>query len=205
MTEALLFDLGGVIMEIDRMRAVDAFAEMGMADADGFFDPYHQRGLFGRLEEGLISAAEFRNEVRPLFGRRVSDSEIDSALCRFLIGIPAERLERLAALRRKGYKVGMLSNTNPIMWEAFILPEFRKAGKSVSDYFDGIVTSFDARCCKPDRRIFDYACESLGLNPADTIFFDDGPGNVEAARALGFKTEQVSAENDFMTLTGRLL
>lgn len=205
MTDALLFDLGGVIMEIDRMRAVEAFGAMGMSDADGFFDPYLQRGLFGRLEEGLISAEEFRREVRPLFGRPASDAEIDAGLCRFLIGIPPERLERLAALRRKGYQVCMLSNTNPIMWEEFILPEFRKEGGDVNDYFDGIVTSFGARCCKPDRRIFDHACEAMGLEPSRTLFFDDGPANIEAARKLGFKTALVAPQNDFMALTGRLL
>lgn len=201
MTPDLLFDLGGVIMEIDRMRAVEAFAALGMENADAFFDPYVQRGYFGMLEAGEISATQFRNDIRQLFSRRVSDEEIDAGLCRFLIGIPDERLERLAALRNAGHRVYMLSNTNPIMWQAFILPEFCKLGGSISDYFDGVVTSFEVGCCKPDERIFRYACERFGLNPAQTTFYDDGAGNVDAARRLGFNAELVSADNSFMQLT----
>lgn len=203
MTRDLLFDLGGVIMDICRSRAVDAFRELGMADADSFFDPYLQRGYFGQLEAGQISADRFRREIRPLFSRPVTDAEIDAGLCRFLVGIPEERLRRLSDLRTAGHRVFMLSNTNPIMWDAYILPEFAKLGGDVSDYFDGIVTSFEAGCCKPDARIFSYAVTRLGLTPSETTFFDDGQGNVDAARALGFLAETVSDApgHTFMDLT----
>lgn len=201
MTQSLLFDLGGVIMDIDRMRAVRAYEALGMADADRFFDPYLQRGYFLQLEEGAISPEEFRAAVRPLFSRPVTDEEIDKGLFQFLLGIPEERLRRLAELRAEGYKVYMLSNTNRIMWDGAILPEFRKLGGDISDYFDGVVTSFTVGCCKPDARIYRYAAEHLGLNPAETTFFDDGPANVEAARELGFRAELVTARRDVMALT----
>lgn len=205
MKATLLFDLGGVIMEIDRLRAVKAFQQLGMDNADDFFDPYCQRGLFLQLERGEISPAEFRDAVRQLFSRHVSDDEIDAGLMQFLIGIPVERLERLQALRRAGNKVFLLSNTNPIMWNAFISSEFRKLGGDISSYFDGGVTSFEAKCCKPDERIYRLAVQNLGIVPADTVFFDDGLTNVEAARALGFKAEHVTADSDFMSLTEKYL
>ena len=205
MKATLLFDLGGVIMEIDRLRAVKAFQRLGMADADAFFDPYCQRGLFLQLEQGAITPDEFRNAVRPLFSQAISDSEIDDGLMQFLIGIPAERLQRLQALRQSGCRVFLLSNTNAIMWNAFISSEFRKLGGDFSTYFDGGVTSFEAKCCKPDSRIYRIAAEKLGLNPSETVFFDDGMANVEAARALGFQAEHVTADNDFMTLTAKYL
>ncbi|MDE6146223.1 MAG: HAD family phosphatase [Muribaculaceae bacterium] len=201
LTPILLFDLGGVIMSIDRMKAVEAFKSLGMADADSFFDPYEQRGAFGLLEAGRITTAQFHDEVRPQFRPGVSDDEIDEGLCKFLLGIPSERLERLAELRRKGYKVYMLSNTNPIMWDRYIIPEFRKLGGELSDYFDGVVTSFEAGVCKPDARIYGYAVKKLGIDPAKTTFFDDGPGNVEAARALGFNALHVTAADDMLKLT----
>ena len=201
LTPALLFDLGGVIMKIDRMEAVKAFQSLGMADADAFFDPYQQSGSFGLLEAGQITPERFRDDVRPRFRPGVTDDEIDEALCRFLIEIPAERLHRLSELRRKGHKVYMLSNTNRIMWDRFIIPEFRKLGGDLSDYFDGVVTSFEAGVCKPDERIYNYAVSKLGLTPEETTFFDDGPANIEAAQALGFKTRHVTAHNDFISLT----
>jgi len=201
MTKDLLFDLGGVIMDIDSRCAVKAFKAMGMADAESFFDPYLQRGLFLQLEEGALTPAEFYGQVRPMFAVPPADAEIDRGLFEFLRGIPACRLERLAALRAAGHRVFMLSNTNAIMWHGYILPEFRKLGGDVSDYFDGIVTSFEVGCCKPDARIFDYAARTLGLVPSQTTFFDDGAANVEAARAFGFRAERVTADNDFMKLT----
>lgn len=204
MTENLLFDLGGVIMEIDRNRAVAAYKALGMAEADRFFDPYCQRGLFGQLEEGVISPDEFRAEVKPMFSRPVTDKEIDEGLFQFLIGIPDERLKRLADLRRAGHGVYMLSNTNPIMWHGFILPEFRKLGGDISDYFDGVVTSFTVGCCKPNPRIYKYAIDYLGILPESTTFFDDGAANIKAATELGFKGEHVTPERTFMKLTAAL-
>ncbi|MBD5424868.1 MAG: HAD family phosphatase [Bacteroides sp.] len=205
MTKNLMFDLGGVIMDIDRTRAVRAFAELGMANADAFFDPYCQRGYYLQLEEGVISAEEFRSAVRPLFARQetnpVTDEEIDRGLDRFLIGIPAERLERLKALREAGHGVYLLSNTNPIMWNGFILNEFRKLGGSIEDYFDGVIASFDVKVCKPDARIFHLAAEKFGIRPEDTTFYDDSEANCRAAQALGFHAETVTAENSFMKLT----
>ncbi len=201
LTPALLFDLGGVIMKIDRMEAVKAFEGLGMADADAFFDPYQQSGSFGLLEAGQITPERFRDDVRPRFRPGVTDDEIDEALCKFLIEIPAERLRRLSELRRKGHKVYMLSNTNRIMWDRFIIPEFRKLGGEMSDYFDDVVTSFEAGVCKPDERIFDYAVKKLGIDPAETTFFDDGPANIKAADALGFKTRHVTETENFISLT----
>lgn len=192
-------------MNIERMDAVRAFTDLGMVEANAFFDPYEQTGVFGLLEAGQITAQQFRDAVRPQFRSGVTDGEIDLGLCQFLRGIPSERLQRLADLRRAGHGVYMLSNTNPIMWHAAILPEFEKEGGSLADYFDGTVTSFEAGVCKPDARIFDYACKKLGLDPAKTVFYDDGPSNVEAARALGFGAELVTADDDMLKLTERWL
>lgn len=200
MTETLLFDLGGVIMDIDRRDAVAAYSRLGMADADSFFDPYLQRGYFLQLEEGRITPEEFRRDIRPLFSRPVTDKEIDEGLYQFLHGVPEARLDRLRELRAAGYRVCMLSNTNEIMWHGAILPEFRKQGGDIHDYFDGIVTSFEVGCCKPDPRIYQYAIEHLGLIPAQTTFYDDGQANVDAAIALGFHGEHVTATRTMLKL-----
>ncbi len=179
MIKNLLFDLGGVIMNLDRDRCVRAFEALGMRDADEFLGVYGQKGAFLALERGDIDADEFRREIRPLFDREVTDEEIDSAFNQFLTGIPQERLRALRQLRKR-YGVYLLSNTNPIMMNGFIAEQFRQEeGMEMKDYFDGVVASYVAKCYKPDREIFDYACEKCGIKPEETLFFDDSQANVD--------------------------
>lgn len=203
MIKNLLFDLGGVIMDLDRDRCVRAFEALGMRDADEFLGVYGQKGAFLALERGDIDADEFRREIRPLFDREVTDEEIDSAFNQFLTGIPQERLRALRQLRKR-YGVYLLSNTNPIMMNGFIAEEFRQEeGMEMKDYFDGVVASYVAKCYKPDREIFDYACEKCGIKPEETLFFDDSQANVDAARALGFYAELVAPGTEFTEILSR--
>ncbi|MCM1076946.1 MAG: HAD family phosphatase [Bacteroides sp.] len=200
MIKNLLFDLGGVIMDLDRDRCVRAFEKLGMKDADSFLGVYGQKGAFLALESGRIDAAGFHESVRPMIDREnVTDREIDDAFNEFLVGIPVHRLESLRELH-KDYKVYLLSNTNPIMMESKIAEEFRKEGLEMDDYFDGVFTSYEAKCCKPGKAIFDYAAKMGGFEPSETLFFDDSQSNVDAARSFGFNAVLVKPGDEFVDL-----
>ena len=60
MIKNIVFDLGGVIMTIDQEEAVRRFKELGLANAERHLDPYTQTGIFGDIEEGKITAEDFR-------------------------------------------------------------------------------------------------------------------------------------------------
>lgn len=195
----LLFDLGGVIMDIKRENCVKAFEAMGMTDANELLGEYAQKGVFLELEEGKITPAEFRTEIRKHISCAVSDSDIDAAFCKFLLGIPAHRLNALDELR-KSYKIYLLSNTNPIMIESDIKRYFKVCGKEMTDYFDGMVLSYLAKSIKPDSGIFEYAIKHLGILPEETIFFDDSAKNLEASAKFGFKTALVEPGTEFMDI-----
>lgn len=199
MIKNLLFDLGGVIMDIRRLNCVASFERLGMKDADSFLGEYSQKGPFLQLEEGAISEEEFRTAVRALIDGEVSDEQIDSAFCDFLVGIPKYRLEQLRQLK-KSYNIYMLSNTNSIMWRSRIAEDFRQEGLEREDYFDGIVTSFEARSIKPDAKIFHTVVEKLGINPDETLFLDDSQKNLDAAAQLGFHTLLVTPGSEFFEL-----
>lgn len=192
----LMFDLGGVIMDIRRDNCVKALTELGMKDADEMLGLYCQSGPFLLLEEGKITPGQFREEMRKRINRQVSDDELDTAFNKFLIGIPVRRLRALAELR-KHYKIYMLSNTNPIMFDSKIKTEFEKDGHRREDYFDGICVSYEELCAKPDIRIFENAVRKFGINPEETIFFDDSQANLDSARKLGFKTWLVEPGAEF--------
>ncbi len=199
MIRNLLFDLGGVIMDIDKNDCVRAFERLGLANASSYFGDYSQTGPFMLLEEGAISPDEFHAALRADLPDGVSDAQIDAAFCEFLTGIPPYRLQWLRDLRKQK-RVYMLSNTNPVMWHSKIAREFEQEGGSLSDYFDGCVTSFEAKALKPEKKIFDYAIRTLGIKPEETLFLDDSESNVQAARALGFQAEVVPPGTEFMDI-----
>lgn len=204
MIKNVLFDLGGVVMDIERMNCVAAFKRLGMADPEGFLGDYAQKGPFMLIEEGVISPDEFRAEIRRLLPSPVTDSQIDNAFEGFLVGIPRHRLGAIRKLRKR-YRTYVLSNTNPIMWNGKIAGEFAQEGGTIDDYFDGVVTSFEAKCMKPAAGIFLYAIDRLGIIPEETLFLDDSTANLEAAARLGFRTALVARGTDMTLILDREL
>lgn len=193
----LLFDLGGVIMDIEKERCILALKKLGMERPEEFLGDYGQKGPFLELEEGKLSPADFHAALRAYLPNGVTDSEIDNAFNDFLVGIPVERLRRLEELHKQ-HRIFMLSNTNPIMWNSKIAAEFQKDGHDRDFYFDGCLTSFDVKCCKPAAPIFEEAVRRFGLQPETTLFFDDSKDNCQAAAGLGFKTAWVRPGSEFM-------
>ncbi len=193
----LMFDLGGVIMDIRRENCVEALTSLGMEGADEMLGLYCQSGPFLLLEEGKISPEEFRKEMRGRIKKNVTDAELDEAFNKFLIGIPVARLRALQELRKR-FKIYMLSNTNPIMFGSKIKDEFEKDGLCREDYFDGICVSFEELCAKPDPQIFKNAVRKFNIKPEETVFFDDSRTNLDAAESLGFRTCLVAPGTEFM-------
>ncbi len=195
----LLFDLGGVIVDIQRERCVNALTRLGMPDADRMIGLYEQTGPFQLLEQGQITLPEFRDLMRPHFSRAVTDAEIDDAFSAFIVDIPLKRLEALRDLRRR-YRTFVLSNTNPLMFHGVIARLFTGEGLTISDYFDGVTVSFEAKATKPNPEIFSYAISTMGIMPEETLFFDDGQTNLDAAGRLGFHTCLVEPGTEFYDL-----
>ena len=185
MIDTLLIDQGGVIVDLDRSRCIAALKALGMEDPDRLIGLYEQSGPFLQLESGLIDKHQFHEIMRPYFPEGVTTDQIDEAFSSFIVGIPQSRLVALRELRKR-FKLYILSNTNPIMFEGVLAREFSQEGFTAGDYFDGIILSYEAKSCKPDRKIFDYAVERFGIVPENTLLIDDGRDNIMAARNLGF-------------------
>lgn len=190
MIKNLLFDLGGVIVDLCPERAVKSFEDVGLADAGKLLDPYAQTGVFLQLEEGKITPEQFYERLRQHATRPVTDRELDEAFFSFIKGLPVRRLQALRQLRKR-YKVYALSNTNRIMVDKMASRLFAQEGREMADYFDGMVLSYEVGVCKPDAEIFRIAIRQLGILPEETLFFDDSQANVDVARKLGFKAVRV--------------
>lgn len=198
----IVFDLGGVVIDLKRERAVEALQALGLSEADRLLGLYRQEEPFLGIETGRLHAAEFFELIRTSCPG-ANDLQITEAFNQFLVGIPVERLQRLRRLRESGLRIFALSNTNPIMYNSWIAEHFRQEGMSVNDYFDGIVASFQELCCKPDLRIFNILLHRYGLDPAATLMLDDSEANCEAARRCGMRAIRVGSTpaDDMMAIT----
>ena len=81
----LIIDFGGVLIDLDRQRCIENFAKLGMPNVEAMLDVCHQQGFFLQHEKGLITSAEFRNEIREQIGKIVTDARIDAAWNSFLV------------------------------------------------------------------------------------------------------------------------
>ena len=195
--KTFIFDLGGVIIDLDREACVRAYERLGIENANELLDNYKPNGIFLQMERGEISAQEFRNTIRHITQKAITDEEINSAHGEFLLGIPQKRKDALLALRKK-YKVLALSNTSPIHLLLFVRPMLTDEFHSPEDYFDKMFLSYELKSIKPDALIFERMIELGQLNPVECLFFDDGLANVEAAKKLGFQTYHVTDDNDWV-------
>ena len=184
----IIFDLGGVILTLDPMQAVRRFEKIGVKDAVKRLDSYTQHGIFGDLEHGLITAEEFRQSLSELVGREVSYEECCYAWQGYAKELPDRNKQILRKLRSEGYRLILLSNTNPYMMEWVSSPDFDGEGHPVEDYMDACYLSYKLKVMKPELAFFQKVLEAEQINADETLFLDDGPRNVEAAASLGIHT-----------------
>ncbi|MBQ4367857.1 MAG: HAD family phosphatase [Muribaculaceae bacterium] len=184
----LVFDLGGVVFHIDREHAVQCFKEVGVEQADVFLDPFEQKGIFGDLEAGRISDEEFRVALSRMCGHELSWEDCRHGWKGYFTGIPDGNLDMLERLRREGYRMVLLSNTNPYMMSWARSTDFDGRGNPLDHYFDALYLSYECRVMKPHRRIFEMMLHGEGIDPDETIFIDDSRHNTEAAQRLGIHT-----------------
>ena len=109
MPRNLLFDLGGVIMDIRRDDCLEAFRSLGMEHPENLIGEYVQNGPFGQLESGEISVAQFHDAIRTQLPEGVTDQQIDRAFCAFITGLPQPRLAALRPLRKRRGEIGRAS------------------------------------------------------------------------------------------------
>lgn len=195
--KTVVFDLGGVLVDLDRDRCIGAFRSLGMDAVADLINPYYPAEMIGRLERGDISFHEACDQMRQLSGRQeVTDAQIAWAYGQFLVRIPVAKLRQIDALRERGIRTCVLSNNNPASMK-YIRRMFTADGKTMDDYFDAVYLSYQLCELKPSEAIFRKMIAADGMLPAQTLFIDDGQRNVDAAQSLGFSVYMPGPEEDF--------
>ena len=196
MIKNIIFDFGGVIADLEYDRAVKGFTELGVKNADSFLGKYHQTGFFQDLEEGKIGESEFTEKLSELCGRKLNREEIEKACTSYFPAVNTQKLDILEVLR-ENYHLYVLSNTNPYVISWACSERFSVLKKPLNEYFDKMFLSYQIGSTKPNEKIFRAAIKEGKLNPDETLFIDDGPSNIEAAKKIGLKTLLVDSTEDW--------
>lgn len=196
----IIFDLGGVVIDLDRQRCVDSFTRIGFPQADDLIDFYHPADFFQRLERGEISIPELCDIIRSQASSTdISDEDICQAYSDFLVGIPLFKLRLIESLRERGFKLYALSNINDI-----VMPKVRELfaadGRAMEDYFDKLYLSFEMGVLKPDPEIYQKLIEDSGIDPSQTLFIDDSERNVAVGKEFGLNVYLAEAHEDYSHL-----
>ncbi len=184
----LIFDFGGVIINIDFNLTYRAFEHLGVPDLERQFAQHQQNDFFDNFEKGKITPHDFREAMRKLLAQNLSDQEIDKAWNSMLLDIPQYRIDLIKELKKE-YRCVLLSNTNQIHYDYYRQAFEDKFGyQKFSDVFDQTFFSHEIGMRKPDADIFNYTLESLNEKQENTLFIDDTEKNILAANALGINT-----------------
>lgn len=184
----IIFDLGGVLLNIDYNKTIFAFTELGIGNFDKMFTQFHADELFIKMETGKISDEDFRETLKKATGGKVSDDQLDAAWNAMILTFRTESLTALEELSKK-YSLFLLSNTNSIHLKYFQQVFIRDTGKPLLDgYFSKCWYSHLVGLRKPNDEIYEFALRDGDIAAGETIFIDDTIGNIEAAKQLGIKT-----------------
>jgi putative hydrolase of the HAD superfamily len=184
----IIFDLGGVLFNIDFKKTEAAFVALGVENFSEMFTQYHSNDLFIQLETGAISPDEFYDAFRESTQIALTNHQIKTAWNALLIDFRLPSLEWLESIKNK-YRIFLFSNTNQIHYESFLETYFIQTGKTnFNDFFEKAYYSQEMGLRKPSLEPFIQILENHGLVAAETVFIDDTLKNIEAAQQVGIQT-----------------
>ncbi len=182
----IIFDLGGVLLNIDPKKTIDAFGRLGMEQLISDKGLSYDHDIFYLMEQGRISPDEFRTGVLRFLPNEVTFDEIDAAWTAMLLDFPAIRVELVKELRNE-YRIYLFSNTNAIHVEKYHSNFRNQHGFEVPSLFEKDFYSNEIGFRKPAPESFQEIIRLSGIRPEESLFIDDSLQNVEAAIASGLK------------------
>lgn len=187
--QSVIFDLGGVIIDLSVDRTLEAFSRLTGASPLDIQQAYASAPFFKAYEKGEIDDEQFRNSIRKYFSIQSTDSEIDHCWNSMLVDLPVSTLTMLENLR-KHFRVFVLSNTNAIHIK--YVNEIMLQGKELDSWVYKAYYSHLLGMRKPELEIYQHVLEQNRLNPKQTIFLDDNIDNIKAANSLYIQTRHIT-------------
>lgn len=209
MIRNIIFDFGGVLLDLRPDRCIAEFKKIGIPEIGQMLSLAHQQGVLDAMERGRLTLEAFCDAMRAAhtgaFERTgklrsmipfmkdgypipaPTNRQIVTAFSAMCDGIPAYRLDFVRQLKREGFGVSALSNTNTVHWD-YCLRYFIEAGYDPRELFDHTWLSCELHLVKPDAEIFRAVLDDSGYRPEETLFVDDNQTNCEVAESMGLRT-----------------
>ena len=197
----IIFDLGGVILDINMQKALDGFAALGLPESELRFDVGEAADLMHRYQLGLFTTDEFCRRLAARCNPGTTPKQVANAWNSICIGIPERKLNAIKALKQRA-NVYLLSNTNDLHWQYCLDHWFNANGNRCEDFFDKVFLSQEMHLEKPHTEIFEQVIKTIDAGcdaeASDTVFLDDNLENVNAAKSCGIQAVQITPDFDWV-------
>lgn len=185
--DTVIFDLGGVIINLDYQRTIDAFENLGMSNFQSVYSQMSQTDLFDSYETGKISTQHFINLLLPHLPQGTSPNKVVSAWNAMILDVPFQKIELLSKLKEE-LPLYLLSNTNDLHIQK-VKEEWKKSTEQVmEESFHKMYLSHEIKLRKPNKEAFAHVLDDNGLEASKTLFIDDTLQHIEGAKKLGLLT-----------------
>ncbi|MBQ0022018.1 MAG: HAD family phosphatase [Prevotellaceae bacterium] len=205
MIKNIIFDLGGVLLDVDMKRCFQQFKNLGVnpelftsnnnspnAQESTICEGMSASGIIALYQTGDISTTDFINTIQKACFPNTTYDQVLNAWNSCLFSIPQKKLEVVKQLHEK-YNTYMLSNTNEAHWEYIYNNSFPTHKPDLSLYFNKVFLSQEMHLAKPNPQIYKEMLKAIDATPSECLFIDDASANTIAAENLGIKTLTVEA------------
>jgi FMN phosphatase YigB (HAD superfamily) len=196
----IIFDLGGVLLNIDYHKTVNEFQKFTDKDVDKFYGQHAQYEFFDLYETGKISTDEFRRSIKETLDLKASNDDIDDAWCAMLLDFPRHRYDFLKKIA-KHKRIFLFSNTCAIHKEVFDKIILDQLGENnFESIFESAYFSHLLGHRKPHPEGFEHILKENNLSKEDTLFIDDSIGHIRGAESIGLNTFHLTNDLDITEL-----
>ena len=201
--DALLFDLGGVLIDVDYHKTIDAFAQLGVQNPSDLYNQFGQNQLFDQYEKGEVSSNFFLEQLKTLTKIDTIESDIVIAWNAMIGDFPTEKLDFIAELSQHN-PCFLLSNTNEIHLKKAIENLQKTAFKNIDDLFIKCYYSHIIGKRKPEVETFKWVVDQMGMEANKVLFIDDSPQHIEGAKKAGLQVIYYKEASDLFSMRDRV-
>lgn len=199
--KTIIFDLGGVIINLNYALTVQAFKSLGGHNFDKIYSQFKQSALFDRYETGQIDDPAFRKGLTEELDLPMEDEQFDAAWNAMLLDLPKERLEFIRQLRQEGFTTLLFSNTNGVhLKKVFEICQKTAEVKDFSGCFDKEYYSHTFGMRKPHKESFEQIIKNHNLKASEILFVDDTIQHIEGAKQAGIHTMLIDKEHSIFDI-----